>query len=148
MIYALKSLFRREFGFYRILRAKLSILFLLLLLFVVRSLYVVASFPLKLIVDVCLPAEGRGSYKSLVEAGIKKECFRKYFSLFYNHFGVDPCGTTWPEMMCCERRDSRANATDVFIKDQSLSIITLSKNGEYRLLVKEFNQVDWIVLQK
>ena len=103
---------------------------------------------LNLLWTFCFPVEGRGSYKSLVEAGIKKECFRKYFSLFYNHFGVDPCRTTWPEMMCCERRDSRANATDVFIKDQSLSIITLSKNGEYRLLVKEFNQVDWIVLQK
>jgi len=33
--------------------------------------------------------EGRGPYKSLVEAGIKKERFGKYFSLISNHFGVD-----------------------------------------------------------
>ena len=99
------------------------------------------------IVDVCFPVEGRGSYKSLVEAGVKKERFGKYFSLISNHFAVDPRRTTWPEMMCCEMRDSRADATDVFIKDQSLSIITLHENGEYQLLVKEFNQLDWIVLQ-
>ena len=100
------------------------------------------------IVDVCFPVEGRGSYKSLVEAGVKKDRFGKYFSLISNHFGVDPRRTTWPEMMCCEMRDSRADATDVFIKDQSLSIITLCGDGEYQLWVKEFNQLDWIVLQK
>ena len=95
------------------------------------------------IVDVAFPAKDRGSYKSLTEIGVKPERFGKYLSLISKHFGIDPRRTTWPEMMCCEKRNSRSEVTDLFIKWQSLSTIIVDDNGEHNLWVKAFNETEW-----
>ena len=95
------------------------------------------------IVDIAFPAKDRGSYKSLTEIGVKHDRFEKYLSLISKHFGVDPRRTTWPEMMCCEKRNSRSEVTDLFIKRQSLSTILVDGEGQHNLWVKEFNEREW-----
>ena len=95
------------------------------------------------IVDVAFPAKDRGLYKSLIEIGVKHNRFGKYLSLISKHFGVDPRRATWPEMMCCEKRNNRSKVSDLFIKWQSLSTIMVDGNGQHNSWVKAYNEREW-----
>jgi hypothetical protein len=95
------------------------------------------------IVDVAFPVKGRGSYKSLEELGVEEDRFDKIMSLMSNHFEIKPHRPSWTEVMLCEKRESRQDVFDIFIKYQSISTVQVNNEGVHHLMVQEYNEQEY-----